>query len=111
MNELNDQLEKDIVGSVQTNHLCLCSRIFKPFCARNAVEKWKAILNEMRLNEGKERRFKLVQSSVQRQCLQWESLTVERKITRKEIQDWEIARTSFLIKSTYDVLPSPANLK
>ncbi len=35
---------------------------------------------------------------------------VERKLSWKEIWGWGPARTSFLIKSTYDVLPSPANL-
>ena len=42
--------------------------------------------------------------------MHWESVVVERKISWKDIWDWETARTSFLIKSTYDVLPSPANL-
>ena len=65
----------------------------------------------MRQNAEEERKVKLVQCSVQGQCLQWESLIVERKITWKEIWAWEMARTSFLINSTYDVLPSPANLK
>ena len=37
-------------------------------------------------------------------------MVLERKISRKDILAWETARTSFLIKSTYDVLPSPANL-
>ena len=112
VNDLIGQLEhKDIIGSVQTNREGLGARSFKPFCASNAAEKRKAIINELRLSEDEERRVKLVQCSVQGQCLQWESVTVERKITWKEIWAWETARTSFLIKSTYDVLPSPANLK
>lgn len=37
-------------------------------------------------------------------------MVVPRKVTWKEIWAWEPARTAFLIKATYDVLPSPANL-
>ena len=35
---------------------------------------------------------------------------MDRKLGWKELWKWEPARTSFLIKSTYDVLPSQANL-
>ena len=35
---------------------------------------------------------------------------VERKLKWNEIWEWEPARLSFLLKSTYDVLPTPANL-
>ena len=106
------QLEhKDVIGSVQNNREGLGMRAFKPFCASNASEKRKAVVNEMRTNESISRHVKLVQCSVQGQCLQWESMVLERKISWKDIWDWETARISFLIKSTYDVLPSPVNLK
>ena len=106
------QLEhKDVIRSVQNNREGLGMRAFKPFCASSATEKRKAVVNELRTNENINRQVKLVQCSVQGQCLQWESVVVERKIGWKDIWDWETARTSFLIKSTYDVLPSPVNLK
>ena len=106
------QLEhKDVIGSVQNNREGLGMRAFKPFSASNPSEKRKAVVNEMRTNENISRQVKLVQCSVQGQCLQWESMVLERKISWKDIWDWETARTSFLIKSTYDVLPSPVNLK
>ena len=112
VNKIIEQLEhKDIVGAVQTNREGLGLQKFKPFCASSAVEKRKAVVSEMRMNEEEERKVKLVQCSVQGQCLRWESVTIERKIGWKDIWDWETARTSFLIRSTYDVLPSPANLK
>ena len=37
-------------------------------------------------------------------------MVVERKLSWKELWKWEPARTSCLIRSTYDVLPSAANL-
>ncbi len=35
---------------------------------------------------------------------------IERKLSWKELRAWEPVRLSFLVKSTYDRLPSPANL-
>ena len=40
----------------------------------------------------------------------WEENVLERKVTWRELWKWTTSRTSFLIKSTYDVLPSPVNL-
>ena len=37
-------------------------------------------------------------------------MIVDRKLSWEELWKWEPARTSFLIRSTYDVLPSVANL-
>ena len=112
VNNLIDQLEhKDIVGSVQTNREGLGARNFKPFRASNRKVKQKAVVSELRTNENERRKVSLVQCSVQGQCLQWESVVVERKLSWKDIWNWETARISFLIKSTYDVLPSPVNLK
>ena len=112
VNNLIEQLEhKDIVGSVQTNREGLGTRNFKPFRCGNRKEKTQAVVNELRSSEDDKRKVSLVQCSVQGQCLQWESLVVERKFSWKEIWSWETARISFLIRSTYDVLPSPVNLK
>ena len=88
MDELISQIEhKDIVGSVQTNRKGLGAGAFKPFCASNATEKRKAVVNEMRTNEDEARQVHLVQCSLQGQCLQWESVVVEGKISWKDSQD------------------------
>ena len=42
--------------------------------------------------------------------MRWEEKVVERKLTWTEIWDWTTSRLSFLVRSTYDVLPSPTNL-
>ena len=52
----------------------------------------------------------LVQCSQQGQCLRWEEPVIEKKLFWKELWAWELARQNFLMKSTYDTLPSPANL-
>ena len=40
----------------------------------------------------------------------WEENVVERRISWNEIWNWSTSRLSFLVRSTYDVLPSPTNL-
>ena len=40
----------------------------------------------------------------------WEEHVVERKIGWSDIWEWNTSRLSFLLRSTYDVLPSPVNL-
>ena len=52
----------------------------------------------------------LVKCPQQGQLLKWQELVVERKIGWKEIWSWSTSRLSFLMRATYDVLASPANL-
>ena len=40
----------------------------------------------------------------------WEEHVVERKVGWSDIWKWNTSRLSFLLRSTYDVLPSPVNL-
>ena len=100
----------DVVGAVQESRLGLGSVAFKPFSTSNRREQREAVVAEVRKGEREKRKLHLVQCSQQGQCLRWEELVVNRKIAWKELWAWQPARTAFLIKSTYDVLPSPANL-
>ena len=76
----------------------------------NEKEKRDAVVKEVKRSEQEKRYLHLVQCNQQGQCLRWEEQVIERKITWKEIWEWEPARLSFLIKSTYDMLPTPVNL-
>ena len=60
--------------------------------------------------EAEKREVKLVECAQQGQLLKWQEEVVERKIGWKEIWEWSTSRISFLVRATYDVLPSPANL-
>ena len=60
--------------------------------------------------QAKQRYTQLIQSSVQGQVTNWQDKVIERKLSWKEIWSWTPARLSFLMKSTYDTLPSPSNL-
>ena len=100
----------DIVGAVQESRAGLGTSGFKPFSTSNAKEKKDAVVSQIRKKEMEKRKLHLVNCSQQGQCLRWEEFVVHRKIGWKELWAWQPARTAFLIKSTYDMLPSPANL-
>ena len=51
-----------------------------------------------------------IQCAQQGQVTRWEEHEVERKIGWSDIWEWNTSRLSFLLRSTYDVLPSPVNL-
>ena len=102
--------ERDLIGSVCSNSRGLGSGTFKPSILMTSVERRKALVSEVKGNEAKQRQLKLVQSSVQGQCTYWHDYVIERKLSWREIWQWEPARLRFLIQSTYDTLPSPANL-
>ena len=101
---------KDIVGSVQLGREGVGVNHFKPFSTGSDKEKRDAVVQEVRRSEQEKRMVHLVGCSQQGQCLSWQEMVVERKLSWKELWKWEPARTSFLIRSTYDVLPSAANL-
>ena len=100
----------DIIGAVQEAREGVGLLNFRPFCEAGRKQKRQAVVAEVRREEQEKRYLHLVQCPQQGQCVRWEENVVGRKIGWKEIWSWERSRTSFLIKSTYDVMPSPANL-
>ena len=60
--------------------------------------------------EAEGREVHLIQCVQQGQVTRWEEHVVERKIGWSDIWEWNTLRLSFLLQSTYDVLPSPVNL-
>ena len=103
---------RDIVGAVQGTDAKAgvgCNP-FKPFCTMNQKERRKAATECVATIEAEKRELHLVQCSQQGQLLQWQENVVERKIGWKEIWEWSTSRLSFLLRATYDVLPSPVNL-
>ena len=112
--EVNEAIRRlrhqDIIGSTQTVRSGLGGTQFKPFSQSNAKERRDAVVKEVRQVEQESRYVHLVRCSQQGQCLRWEEKVIERRLNWKEIWEWEPARLSFLLKSTYDMLPKPANL-
>ena len=68
------------------------------------------VQNEARRQEEEGRRSQAVSQGVQGAWTKWEQ-ACERKITWKEMWSWTPLRTQFLLKSVYDLLPTPVNLK
>ena len=69
-----------------------------------------AATGQVRKIEAERREVHLIQCSQQGQATGWEQHVEERKIGWNKIWEWNTSRLSFLLRSTYDVLPSPANL-
>ena len=109
-NALEVLKHRDIVGAVQTGREGLGTHPFSPFCRCNAKERRDAVIQQVKKECADERYVKLVQCNQQGQCLQWEEFVVERKVKWADIWKWDVGKLSFLIKATYDTLPSPVNL-
>ena len=101
---------RDIVGSVQTDRKGIGSDPFKPFAAMSCKERRAAVSSTVKASEAERREVHLMQCAQQGQMMRWEDKVIERKLGWKEIWSWTTSRLSFLVRSTYDVLPSPSNL-
>ena len=102
--------QRDIVGSVQTDRVGLGNGDFRPFKKMSRYDRRAAATGQVRKIEAERREVHLIQCSQQGQATGWEQHVEERKIGWNKIWEWNTSRLSFLLRSTYDVLPSPANL-
>jgi len=66
------------------------------------------IQSEVRREEESARQARAVEMGAQGTWTTWN--TTDRKLTWGEIWKYEPLRFSFLLRSVYDLLPSPANL-
>ncbi len=67
------------------------------------------VVEEVRRQEEAERSAKAVSLVKQGQWMRWEGLE-RRKLSWRELWEMEASNISFIIRATYDVLPSPKNL-
>lgn len=100
----------DMVGPAQTGRLGLGKGDFRPFRSMSQRDRRAAVAEQVRKTEAEKREVHLIQCAQQGQVTAWEEFVVERKIGWSEIWKWNTSRLSFLLRSTYDVLPSPVNL-
>lgn len=73
-------------------------------------ERRKLVVQEIRHQEEAARHAKAVGQAQQGQWTIWEGIE-KRKISWKDLWEMEAGRISFLLRATYDVLPSPKNLQ
>ena len=100
----------DIVGPAQTDRLGLGNGDFRPFRKMSQRDRRIAAAGQVRKIEAERREVHLIQCAQQGRVTGWDEHVVERKIGWSEIWKWNTSRLSFLLRSTYDVLPSPVNL-
>ena len=100
----------DIVGQVQHGRGGLGLGEKRPCWGKAASrERRKMVVAEVRRQEEASRCAKAVSQVKQGQWMRWENVE-KRNITWKDMWEMETSRISFLIRSTYDVLPTPKNL-
>ena len=105
-----DMMEiRDIIGNVCSNRQGLgYSAKFKEWKKAGNKEKRDMVQGEIRREEEETRRARAVSLSQQGTWTRWN--IPERRLTWQEIWRLEPFRISSLLKSVYDVLPSPVNL-
>lgn len=100
----------DIVGQVQHGKGGFGLGEKRPSWNRaSSIERRKLVVNEIHRQEESVRYAKAVSQAKQGQWTRWEGVE-KRKINWKDIWEMETSRMSFLIRATYDVLPTPKNL-
>ena len=100
----------DIVGHVQTSRAGLGTTSFKPYSCMNRKERRKAIVEKSKQDEQNCRHNQLILCSQQGQCTSWEDEVERRELKWSQLWKWRSYRISFLLKSTFDMMPSPVNM-
>ena len=99
---------KDVIGTTQTGRQGLGITKANKWSTANEQEKRSMIQNEIRLIEEEQRQAKAVSLGSQGAWTKWSTNT--RKLTWQDIWNYQPLQLSFLLRSVYDVLPSPTNL-
>lgn len=101
---------RDIVGRVQHGRGGLGLEATTPAWQKaTPSERRHMVVEEVRNQEEAARCAKAVSQAQQGRWMRWEGVE-RRKITWNEMWSMEANRLSFIIRATYDVLPSPTNL-
>ena len=98
-----------IVGNVAVGRAGLGQYHRPQYGKASDKEKRKMVQDEIRKEEEEFRKIKAVTMSHQGAWTKWEGIE-EKKISWTELWKSDNTRIQFLIKSVYNVLPSPANL-
>uniref|UniRef100_A0A3B1JD36 Reverse transcriptase domain-containing protein n=1 Tax=Astyanax mexicanus TaxID=7994 RepID=A0A3B1JD36_ASTMX len=101
----------DIVGQVQHGRGGIGLGTSRPTWHKaTPTEKRKLVVAEVRHQEEANRRTKAVSQAKQGQWTSWEGLG-QRKISWRDLWEMEGSQISFIVRATYDVLPTPTNLR
>ena len=101
---------KEVIGAVQTGRAGLGQTPHRWYSQQDPKGAREMVTDEIRsFEEGKRQ---TIAAGFAKQCTwtQWENAE-QRKLTWSSLQKMEPLRISFLLRSTYDLLPTPTNLK
>ena len=101
---------KDLIGTVRQGQKGLEVTDRARWSETSGKERTDLVLQEVRAHEEDGRKVNAVAMATQDAWTRWESL-MPRDLKWGEILKMEPLRLSFLLKSIYDVLPIPVNLK
>ena len=101
---------KDMVGPTQTNRAGLGMNPTQYFFKATTKMKRKMVSDEIRRKEEEHRIAKAVGLVQQGAWCRWECVE-PRSLSWRDIWKMETGTLKFLLRATYDVLPSPHNLK
>ena len=99
---------KDIVGTTTVGRLGLGATVRERWDTAKRLERRKMVLSEVRTHEEEQRRGKVAQMGAQGAWTRWE--TSHRKLSWKDMWQMRHTELNFLLRSVYDVLPTPTNL-
>ena len=100
----------DIVGATQTGRSGLGMSKHTYFHKSSVQDKRQLVLEEIRVSQEEVCQAKAASMSQQGAWMKWESAEA-RSLSWADIWSMEPLMLKFLLRSTYNVLPSPANLK
>ena len=100
---------QDLVGTVAQGRLGLGCVTRSSWKSANTAERRKLVQEEVRKKEEESRQAQAVTMRKQGSWLHWEA-ALGRKLNWNDLWRMEGPRVSFLLRSVYDVLPSPTNL-
>lgn len=101
--------QADIVGNVAVGRLGLGTITSTRWRTAGKGVQRKLVQKEVRVMEEDSRMVKAVGMKKQGSWMNWEAVR-QRKVTWNDIWSMEPNRLQFLLRSVYDVLPSPTNL-
>ena len=100
---------KEIIGHTQSGRQGLGSQPMKWWSKAGKKEGRDMIIQEVRSDEDQKRYQKAVQQSLQGQWTTWDD-ALQRSLTWNDLWNMAPLRLNFIVRSTYDLLPSGANL-
>ena len=108
--DVKDNLRlKEVIGHTQIGRQGLGSEKMSWWSKAQGKELRDMIIQEVRSGEDKKRYQKAVQQSQQGQWTNWDE-AVQRSLNWNDVWHMAPLRLSFIIRATYDLLPSKANL-